>query len=153
MIYTGIGSRETPDDVCDLMSSLAMKLRIRGFTLRSGGAKGADSAFEKGAGSLKEIFTSSDATSEALELASRYHPNWGRCNDWARALHARNGFQILGRDLKSPTDFVICWTKDGKASGGTGQALRIAKDFNIPVFNLHNLDNVQEALSYAEDLF
>ena len=32
--------------------------------------------------------------------------------------------------------FVICWTKNGKGTGGTGQAIRIAKGFGIPVFDL-----------------
>jgi hypothetical protein len=33
---------------------------------------------------------------------------------------------------------VVCWTKDGKSSGGTGQALRIAEYYSIPIFNLKN---------------
>ena len=45
----------------------------------------------------------------------------------------RNVFQVLGADLKTPTEFIICWTDK---YGGTQQALRIAKSFSIPVFNL-----------------
>ena len=47
-------------------------------------------------------------------------------------------YQVLGEDLQTPTSFIVCWTKDGKASGGTGQALRVAKKYDIPVFNLYN---------------
>ena len=75
-----------------------------------------------------------------MELAKKYHPNWPACGKLARQFHARNMHQVLGPDLKSPSDFVICWTKDGKASGGTGQAIRVAEDFNIPVFNLKNME-------------
>jgi hypothetical protein len=46
--YTGIGARRTPSDVLDLMHSLAMRLS-GGWVLRSGGADGADRAFEEGA--------------------------------------------------------------------------------------------------------
>lgn len=46
--YTGIGSRNTPANILELMEDIAFKLAEKGWTLRSGGAKGADSAFEKG---------------------------------------------------------------------------------------------------------
>lgn len=47
--YAGIGSRETPASVLDLMSRIARKLGARGWTLRTGGAEGADLAFYAGA--------------------------------------------------------------------------------------------------------
>lgn len=62
----------------------------------------------------------------------------------ARRLQARNSHQILGWDLNSHSDFVICWTKGGKGNGGTGQAIRIAKDYNIPVFDCGNFRDVKE---------
>lgn len=43
---------------------------------------------------------------------------------------------MLGADLHSPSKFIVCWTRDGGATGGTGQALRIADHYEIPVFNL-----------------
>ena len=46
--YAGIGSRSTPPEVQAVMRTLANNLEYTGFTLRSGGAKGADSAFEHG---------------------------------------------------------------------------------------------------------
>ena len=46
--YAGIGSRSTPEDVLDRMYKLAILLAKRSYTLRSGGANGADTAFEKG---------------------------------------------------------------------------------------------------------
>ena len=45
--YTGIGSRETPKDIMQLMSKLAYKLASEGYILRSGAAQGADTAFEE----------------------------------------------------------------------------------------------------------
>lgn len=46
--YTGVGSRETPNDILELMESVGFALASQGWTLRSGGAVGADQAFEKG---------------------------------------------------------------------------------------------------------
>lgn len=141
MFYAGVGSRETPEDVCKTMRNLAIVLWKKGYTLRSGGAKGADTAFELGAGPKKEIFLAKDATPEAIEMAAKFHPAWNRCDPSARKLHARNCMIMLGRDLKEEdaVKFVIAWTKDGKASGGTGQALRMAEHYNIPIYNLKNM--------------
>lgn len=46
--WTGIGSRETPEDILVLMQAIAKKLTDLGWVLRSGGAQGADSAFYAG---------------------------------------------------------------------------------------------------------
>lgn len=141
-LYAGIGSRETPERILNQMNAVAVVLQENGWRLRSGGAKGADDAFERGAGVRKEIFTAKDAANDkaAMALAEKFHPAWDRCSKFARALHARNGYILLGRDLATPVRFVLCWTKDGKATGGTGQALRIAADpaCAIPIFNLYD---------------
>ena len=83
---------------------------------------------------------------EASEIAKRFHPAWHRLNDAARKLMTRNTFQILGPDLRSPTNFVVCWTKDGGPTGGTGQAIRIAQAIGIPVYNLFNAADVAALL-------
>jgi cell division GTPase FtsZ len=53
-----------------------------------------------------------------------------------RKLHARNAMIVLGKNLDDPVDFIICWTPGGTGSGGTGQALRIARAYGIPVYDL-----------------
>jgi hypothetical protein len=58
----------------------------------------------------------------------------------------RNTYQVLGADLNMPADVVVCWTVDGKASGGTGQAMRIAKDYAIPIVNLYHQNQLDEWL-------
>lgn len=134
--YAGIGSRETPQPILDMMTAIAQRKRSDGCILRSGGAKGADKAFEAGAGSQKEIFRPKDATEAAFELSAKYHPAWHRCSPWAKALHARNAHIILGRLLVTPVDIVICWTDGGKGGGGTGQGIRIANAYGIEVRDL-----------------
>lgn len=46
MTYAGIGSRETPMEVLELMTKASTWLGSKGYTLQSGGAIGADMAFE-----------------------------------------------------------------------------------------------------------
>lgn len=154
-IYAGIGSRETPKEVLQDMQFIGAALAVRNATLRSGGAGGADSAFEHGCNLMKgakEIYIPWDGfnnrengregaiippfNDQVFEYARAFHPNWAACSDGAKKLHARNLYQIGGIDLNTAVDFVVCWTKDGKASGGTGQAIRIAESLQIPVFNL-----------------
>jgi hypothetical protein len=167
VIYAGIGSRETPEAALAYMFRIGREWGHKGWTLRSGGAKGADSAFEEGAldmgGPLEIFYTdrvrigysgnsredrhsklgqsnvekySPEDRRKAMEIAQEYHPNWGACSSFARALHARNSFIILGDRLNDPVDLVVCWTKGGKLQGGTAQGLRIAYDYQIPVVNL-----------------
>ena len=145
--YAGIGSRETPPEVLSEMRWLAAKLAAHDWTLRSGAAQGADAAFESGAGEKKEIYlpwrgfngsrsSLHNPTPAAMELAAKVHPAWERCSQGARKLHARNCHQVLGLALMPPVKFVACWTVDGLGGGGTGQALRIARHENIPIYDL-----------------
>ena len=58
-VYTGVGSRETPATILAFITKLAEQLAKQSWILRSGGATGADSAFETGsdeAGGRKEIY-------------------------------------------------------------------------------------------------
>lgn len=148
--YAGVGSRETPHAIITLMIETAQILGHYGWTLRSGGAPGADVAFEIGADSVqgaKEIYlpwagfnenrsNRYQITDAALDLAASYHPGWHHCNHIARKFHARNGYQVLGQDLKTPSRVVVCWTRGAKGGGGTGQAIRIARANEIPVHDL-----------------
>lgn len=145
--YAGIGSRETPDWVLNVMTKIAHKLDSDGFILRSGGAKGADSAFELGA-LRKEIFIANDATTDSLVHAEEYHPRWDILSEYAKRLQARNSMILLGKNLDAPVKFVICWTKNAKITGGTGQALRVCNDLNIPIFNLANQDTKDRLYKY-----
>lgn len=149
MIYCGIGSRNTPLVITNMMRQLAKLLAENGAILRSGHALGADQAFEQGCDSgegEKEIFlpwkgfygSESNLVVEdkrAFKIAEKYHPAWDKLGDGARKLMARNSHQVLGLDLNTPCDFIVCHTKNGKGDGGTGQALRIARDYNIPIFD------------------
>lgn len=159
--YAGIGSRETPPDVLLLMQRLASLLGSLGFTLRTGGADGADTAFEHGAPSddLVEVFCPWRGFNgrqharlwkpslDAFEVARSAHPGWTHLSGPAKALHARNAHQVFGVDMRSPAAFLLCWTRDGAVkattsrTGGTGQAIRIAAAHGVPVYNLARPDH------------
>ncbi len=123
-----------------MMRDAAQALAERGYILRSGGAVGADSAFEEGAdaaGGGKEIFyAESSIPTWAFDTVDRYHPAPGRLTARGRRLMARNAMQIMGEGCGIPVAFVLCWTPGGTGKGGTGQALRIATDYGIPIFDL-----------------
>jgi len=163
--YTGIGSRETPEEILNVMKDIAHQLASKNYTLRSGGADGADLAFELGAGlkAPKEIylpwkgFNGSKSnlynpSISAMFMASEYHPNWNNLSKPIRKLMGRNSHQVLGRNLEIPSEFVICWTPDGcethgtrsKKTGGTGQAISLAYFNDIPVYNLKNNQSLKD---------
>lgn len=167
MTYTGIGSRRAPPDILERMTAAAGRLARMGYTLRSGGAEGADTAFELGAGDMKEIYLPwrgfnnnpsplHPPSSEARDLAASVHPAWGNLSPAAKKLMARNSHQVLGAALKSPSRFVLCWTPDGAENeaqrghktGGTGQAIALADRNSIPVFNLARPDAGERLLEF-----
>lgn len=182
--YTGVGSRETPKEVMEVISRLGEKLADKGFVLRSGAADGADTAFEEGhdkwrwsdgcehnPDTLKEIFIAWNGFSsrtdkedgvyclkgkivqEAEEIASSVHPAWDRLSRGARALHSRNCFQVLGKDLRTPSKFLVCYAstdKHGVPKGGTRTAWVLADSHNIPCFNLAIPEHFERISQYLQ---
>lgn len=151
--FAGIGSRETPPTLRNKIENICQDLISKQYTLRSGGADGADNFFEeayiKYNGEMEiylpwKNFNDNKSplyniSPEAFEIAKEFHPKWNALSQGARKLHARNVYQVLGLDLKTPVEFVLYWTKGGKASGGTGQAMRIAKAYNINMYNVEDV--------------
>lgn len=166
-VYAGIGSRETPPRVLWTIYQAAGRLALRGWRLHSGGATGADQSFHAGQScvlgpstlflpwrgyndverdKLTTVYTSQ--TDKAMGIAKAFHPNWGACSQGAQKLHARNTHIVLGLDCETPVSMILCWTKDGGPTGGTGQALRIAEHYNIPVFNFWHKDVLNQIAEY-----
>ena len=183
--YTGVGSRETPPEILELMTKVARMLARGQWTLRTGGAVGADQAFELGwvhdlqnAGkALAEIYLPWEGYEKhsrdmmfgcnilpceenpekyliAEEMAAAVHPNWGACKQGARKLHTRNVYQVLGRNLKTPSKFLLAWTKLTKAgnpTGGTATAIRLAESYDIPCFNLAIPAHLARVQTWVQD--
>lgn len=165
--YAGIGSRKTPQHLLDIMHHIAAYLASQGWILRSGGAEGADDAFDAGAraengeseiylpwinfrGHWSELHPRAyPFTEEEQKFTAQFHPAWERCSPTARLMHQRNtrillGIEHLHGEQVTPVKFVIAWTQEGKVTGGTGQALRVAQALDIPIFNLGTPSNPQE---------
>lgn len=135
------------------MVEIARLLEKNGYGLNSGGAWGADDYFEQGATEFfRKIYLPWDGFNgkyangkdfivppDASQFTTKYHPNPKRLTTKGQLFMSRNAYQVLGDSLSVDTkvDFVVCWTRDGGVSGGTGQAMRIAKDYGIPIFNLN----------------
>lgn len=204
MTYAGIGSRETPLSMLKTMTKVADMLAKKGYTLNSGGAIGADVAFEgkpyptsftakedinektlkmkKGEtvdigntrftaayylhakkdprlqissverssiyGTSNTVsFSPFDVTKNkygnaeiAKTVASEIHPRWGGLKDFAKNLMARNTYQIFGKDLATPVDFVLFYALETddpfRPKGGTGQAVEMARRKGIPTINM-----------------
>jgi hypothetical protein len=155
--FTGIGSRETPNDILKILhDASAYYCGQQDYILRSGGADGADTSCERGCDSvdgLKEIYLpwpyfngnrselfelSLPNWKEAYDIAASVHPKWDQLNQAVRKLHTRNVYQVLGKDLDTPSDFVLCYAKlkKGLPQGGTAQAIRVAEMFHVPIINL-----------------
>ena len=159
LYYTGIGSRDTPQYILNLMTDLASRLESNGYILRSGGADGADQAFSDGVSldKNKHVYLPwngfnginngilTEAEDWAYDEAKTIHPAWNRCSQGARKLHARNIHQIRGHGSNPKlSEFVVCWTPKGREVGGTATAIKLARSLNIFICNLGNKDMENE---------
>lgn len=182
--YAGIGSRETPNTILSVFEELGKLLVNHGGILRSGRAPGADQAFERGCiaangnceifvpwfGFPKDsdlryrsafVFDKLDNSQRDCAIASvkQYHPAPDRLSPGAMKLMARNYCQMHGPTIDSPmTDFIICYTRDGKATGGTGQAIRMAETAGIAVLNAYGFKNrpadfVRHVIDYVQKTY
>jgi hypothetical protein len=172
--YTGVGARDTPLDVCAEQVRLSAWLWRRNYRLRSGGAWGSDESFERGVGRKADMeiilpqysfrgriarpgtpysVVPDELEAQGREIAASVHPKWSaveakeRAGDpFAASAHIRNVLQVLGLDLKSPSDFLVCWApiKGKSVDGGTRTAYELAKRNGIPAWNLASTQDIAE---------
>ena len=160
--YTGIGSRDVTETEFSIMSQLAQHFATAGWTLRSGGAGGADSAFEKGcalAEGYAEIFIPWKGFGTKVENPNcrRYVPDersfgkaahylvengiipwFSNMTQGAQKLHSRNYYQVLGVDNIKSNVMVYCAEDDkhGIPKGGTRTAILLARSFGVSTYNI-----------------
>jgi len=174
MIVTGIGSRRCPQSICELFTEIGGEVRERGWYLRSGHALGSDYAFELGSkercivylpweGFNKEqpilgIPRVSLLRDEVLKMVYLFEPYAKDLSNGVKRIKSRNIFQVLGEDLETPSDVVICWTEGGIVEGGTGLAINVAMANGIPIVNvgdpntsLHLDEIIQEIIEGVEN--
>jgi hypothetical protein len=135
--------------------SLAVYLPWNGFEPIKGGPKKKED-YAKGYINAQTLPT----YPQAQAMAMRIHPMRERLKEKPGylALHARNMFQPLGHDLKTPSKRLYCWAKPQGESveGGTRSAVEAAREHRIPIINLANEYSQSQVLAflarYAERL-
>ncbi len=155
--FAGIGNRDAPGDALATCAAISAILAEAGYVLRTGGAPGCDQAFLSTATMHAEIYVPWhnfegfplwwEIPNAAYELAAKYLPYLRTTQKKGLPpLHARNMMQVLGPDLKTKSDFVICYTENGRQENhegythtcGTDSAITCARDHGIPVINIRN---------------
>ena len=133
--FTGVGSRETPTEILALMRNYSRIMTLKGWSFRSGGADGADTAFAQGwcdayaeddSVPNGEIYlpwngfnylnnrsincvlvTDKEIIEQAQNFLKDIHPAFSKLTRGSLALHTRNVFQVLGSDLQTPSQGLI----------------------------------------------
>lgn len=176
--YTGIGCREqgVHPSVASAQVAIGLHLANAGYVLRSGHASGSDFNFESGAASIDptkldiylpwsefrkgsniEGVTYLTLSHTAFKWArkqlidSEVLPYFGQMGDMAQNFHARNVFQVLGRE-KVKSEFVVYYAPvdaEGHVLGGTRTAVNLARKLGIPTYNL-KLPN--EAYTFLQEI-
>ena len=151
MICTGIGSRKINKNIEKQLLFIVKILNLLDIKVRTGDAIGSDACFRKAKN--KEVFTANDATERSMRIASQIHQNWNACDEYSRKLHGRNIFQVLGINMEHPSDFLVCWTKDGISKGGSRTAIELAKQNCIPVFNIAKKNDIFNLFKFLKDIY
>lgn len=154
---TLIGSRKPPERIANIAVKIGRALNERGIRAYSGGAPGMDSHFlfdyspdnrciilpENGFNGLfsngKDIIDFRDLnTQKAADEARKVAGNFDTQNEYVQRRYARNTIQVLRENLDNPTDFVLFWAeeREGCVKGGTAIAVRLARLYRVPCFNL-----------------
>lgn len=142
LVIAGIGSRNTPLHVLRDMERIGEWCREHGVYVRSGHARGADYAFEKGARERCLVYLPTADFNAHLSLlgkvgyvaaddprgrtaANNFHAGWGP--SFVALARMRNTKIILGRDENRPVNLVVYWNPPMKTTGGTAHALAVAR--------------------------
>lgn len=156
--YVGTGNANPPLEIVTQIKRLANELESFGFTLRTGGTAGTEEAFEV---SVKDMelhlpfnnYNNKQSSfafinKKAYVIAKLFHPTYDTLPDKVTLFLAKNARLLLGKDLKSPALFLLCWSEDGCESsaaktmktGNVGHAIAIAAALHLPIFNLAKPD-------------
>lgn len=147
--FAGIGNQIIDGHARYAIHTCSKIIYEKGYHLVTGGAKGADTEFEKYFPERNTILRAKDATPKSIQMAEEFHPAWNKCNAYVRALMGRNAMIIMGEDLKTPVEFVLCYCVD-EEKGGTSFGIKIARYYKIPVYNLAN-DNGLDVMKELEN--
>lgn len=100
-----------------------------------------------------------EPTEASLEIVKKYHPAGSNLAKGPKSMMARNTLQVMDRHMNRLARFVVCETPDGAytgqmtsfKSGGTGQAIRIASDRMVNVYNLKHPPHFKKITDWIND--
>lgn len=154
--YAGIGSRDITVEQAGFINGVSQQMDAQGHHLVTGWGRGSDQAFTSGtlisnqtiwlpwyrfnnAPTKEAAFKVIRVTKELEEVAATFHRAWATLPNESRLLMMRNVAILLGDDGTDPVDVVIYFQDPDKENwpfGGTNHALRTARHFNLPTFNI-----------------
>lgn len=171
--FAGIGPRKTPAHVLAQMTEIGRILANEGWVGVSGYSPGADQAWlaavpheqqevwlpwwnyenalshQDPHGRFHKVQVSEEIRAVAK---SHYMHDFEALKVGAQLLFARN-VAIMARDTLDTAVDMVCYWQDPKdidsSYGGTNHALRVAKEINIPCFNIGNDDELQALSDFA----
>lgn len=146
-----VGSRDLSPEQILICESIGKYLASHGHTVVSGNAKGADQAFQRGAGdgavilclpwAKYELAARPKVTAavyteygmEDWEVALKCHPAWARLSEAVQKLMVRNAAIVR------LSEKIVAWSRldaRGKWTGGTSHTLRCAELLGKPIVDL-----------------
>lgn len=157
-IVAAAGARDAPDAVLRNIMLLGSHIaKTTDYVCRTGGARGCDQAWAVGFGSRTEIMTpswdritpmlagpdgASLAAATLLALSAKQRQDYlydEAKRDQVMPYFLRNTQIVAGpspRHVEERARFLLCWTANGKDSGGTGHTMRVAANMDVPILNL-----------------
>lgn len=101
------------------------------------------------------------ATACGYKIAAGAHKIFTKFKNGPRAVLARNVHAALGVDCKDPVNFIIAYTEDAaegfvkdmdfKVTGDLVFYLNLAKNANIPVFNIKSDESLKRLIEYIKN--
>lgn len=176
--YAGVGSREAPLEILELMVRIGRTMAEQGFGLSSGDAIRSDQAFYRGAclarnppphriylawSGIGGRFHDPD---NGWHVAPFYRENYEQASQIAEkarggffgltqggiAQHVRNVYQIYGHTLDEVVKVMWYWGipvgKQEKVKGGTNTALQLAIMANVNRINLYTDHGIERAIRF-----
>lgn len=148
--YAGTGDAVVSKDIADALIDIANVLEEQGYILRVRGDEGTEEALVSGIpedsdrievyppwkGFVDWYNNYEMPTPGAFEMAWKVHPTWHDLTPDDRRYHAAGTLLVMGKDLKTPCDFLLCYTDKDQPNDDVQQVIRIADCNLIPVFDL-----------------
>ena len=147
-------SPDTPDDIRQVSYYLAKRMAELGYFLSVVDPKAEKDAIKGAKDGEGEGEIVNKGTVDSWEELESVHPTWYRCGAAARAWHAKRA------NAMEESQFLVIWTPNGEESaedttlrtGGLGQAIRLASQRGMPIFNLSNEDALTRIGEFVQSI-